>query len=140
MILNLIFKKHFVKIEEEFGLTAQDVMNMRILQQLVLILHVPVIQGTICALFPDLFTWGFNSLRRPGYNNIVKYGRIAGSFTTAQNSMFYPAWAGISDYVSCDTGKHFMINVNRDAWGNTAWGCYTDTYASASAMCCKDNQ
>lgn len=44
--------------------------------------------------FPDLFSGGFESLRRPGYNlpASAAYGWIAGSYLTDQTSFFYAPW------------------------------------------------
>lgn len=93
--------------------------------------------------FPDLFSGGFNSLRRPWYNNPTTYSWIAGNYISTaqwQSSMFYIPWGANSDYIQCTAWYHFMIDMTKGANGNTAWGCYSDSYTASSAMCCKNNQ
>jgi hypothetical protein len=74
----------------------------------------------------DLLTGGFNSLRRPGYNPPTTYAWISGSFQGSgfNDSFFYPWQLQVT--LKCDPGTHFMINMTRNAAGNTAWGCYSD--------------
>jgi hypothetical protein len=93
--------------------------------------------------FPDLFSGWFNSLRRPWYNNPTSYSWIAGSYIGSaewQSAMFYPGWGRNDWYIKCSAGSHFMVDTRRNTNGNTAWGCYIDSYTSSSAMCCKNNQ
>ncbi len=91
--------------------------------------------------FGDMFSGGFESLRRPGYNiSGASYAWIAGNYISgSQDRMFYP-WGYQNDYITCSGGAHFMWDARRNASGNNAWGCYYDTYTGAAAACCRDNQ
>ena len=90
----------------------------------------------ICT-FPDLFSGGFAALRRPGYNAATTYVWIGGVYSSYQDRIFHP-WGYGSELV-CAAGSHYMTDFRRGAAGNTAWGCYPDTYVNVTA-CCKNNQ
>ena len=87
--------------------------------------------------FVDLFSGGFASLRRPGYNCPKTYAWVIGR-VSHPDRFFYP-W-GYGDALQCNAGSHYMMDMRRGASGQTAWGCYKDTYTGAAAMCCKDSQ
>ena len=90
----------------------------------------------ICT-FPDLFSGGFESLRRPGYNSATTYTWIGGNYSNEQDR-FFTTWGNGTD-LACAAGSHYMMNLLRNAAGNTAWGCYSDSYNNVTA-CCQDNQ
>ena len=89
--------------------------------------------------FPDLFTGGFASLRRPGYGDPggTGYVWIGGTYQSNQDTFFYP-WS-LGTTLQCNAGSHYMMWMIRAAAGNTAWGCYGDSYVNV-AVCCRDNQ
>ena len=91
----------------------------------------------ICT-FPDLFTGGFASLRRPGYANPVSgYVWIGGTYPANQDTFFYPWGSGTT--LQCTAGSHYMMYLAKGASGNTAWGCYPDSYVNV-AVCCVSAQ
>lgn len=91
--------------------------------------------------FPDLFSGGFASLRRPGHDlpATAGYAWVGGTYPDAQNTFFYP-WPHGGSPLTCSAGAHYMIDMRRNAAGSTAWGCYTDSYTSATVLCCRNDQ
>ena len=96
----------------------------------------------MCSLV-DMFSGGFQSLRRPGYDistvSGVAYAWVAGAYTSEKDKFFYPWGQGGSD-LQCAAGAHYMIDMRRNGNGNNAWGCYVDSYTGAAAACCHNNQ
>jgi hypothetical protein len=90
----------------------------------------------ICT-FPDLFSGGFESLRRSGYNAATPYVWIGGNYPSQQDR-FFTTWSYGPD-LACSAGAHYMMDLRRNAGGSTAWGCYSDSYVNVTA-CCQDNQ
>lgn len=90
----------------------------------------------------DLYSGGFQSLRRPGYDPSAGgyYTWVGGgAYPGQENSFFYP-WGYNASNLTCAAGTHYMMQLAKNANGGTAWGCYLDTYTTANMACCANNQ
>lgn len=92
-----------------------------------------------CSLV-DMFSGGFQSLRRPGNNPPTAYTWVTGAYLAGyQNYYMYPWGYNTNSDLTCSANTHYMIDMSsRD--GNTAWGCYADSYTGASITCCSNSQ
>ena len=57
------------------------------------------------------------------YLPLFVFKRVAGNYIGGSNdaAFFYNSWGGGTNVMQCSSGYHYMMDVNPDSNGNTAW-------------------